>query len=133
MCHEFQQAIPEDVLPPYYPWTCLDPCDGSEEIFGEGYTVSLDNDGDLYYDSYDADCQECTSVARVSGASLPDYPTLQEAYDNASHNGTILVNKKHTLEDLYQRNNNRRKNYDKRRYLHHPAWPPGYPVANRTL
>ena len=65
MCHE-GTPDPEDTIPPGYEGTCLDPCDGSEELFSTGsYTWSLDNDGDLLVDSADPDCFVCSPTVRV--------------------------------------------------------------------
>jgi hypothetical protein len=47
----------------------LNPCDGSEERF-PSFTTSLDNDGDLLYDSADSDCQAAAPQIAVSPASI---------------------------------------------------------------
>ncbi|MGB3097140.1 MAG: choice-of-anchor D domain-containing protein [Candidatus Deferrimicrobiaceae bacterium] len=46
----------------------LDPCDGSEERF-TSFTISLDNDGDLLYDSADPDCGPAAPQIDISPAS----------------------------------------------------------------
>ena len=90
-------------MPPGYEGTCLNPCDGSEELFTNGsYTMSLDNDGDLLVDSADPDCFVCSeNIARVTGAPPVDYSTLQAACENVPDNGTIQINKIPFVEDLY--------------------------------
>jgi len=57
-CHPGTPAPENTAVPGYAGLTSatLDPCDGSEERFASN-TISLDNDGDLAYDSADSDCQ----------------------------------------------------------------------------
>jgi hypothetical protein len=59
-CHTGDPTpAPENTAVPGYAGltlATLDPCDGSEERF-TSLTMSLDNDGDLAYDSADSDCQ----------------------------------------------------------------------------
>ena len=56
-CHPGTPAPENTAVPGYAGLTSatLDPCDGSEERFASN-TISLDNDGDLAYDSADSDC-----------------------------------------------------------------------------
>ncbi len=102
MCHDEVTPDPEDTMPPGYEGTCLNPCDGSEELFTTGsFTMSLDNDGDLLLDSADPDCFICSeNIARVTGAPPVDYSSLQAAFENALDNGTIQINRTPFVEDL---------------------------------
>jgi uncharacterized repeat protein (TIGR01451 family) len=86
LCHQGDPApVPENTVPPGYsmpPATvALDPCDGSEDrivpnvlpsVFPSAgsFTASLDNDGDLLYDTNDPDCTSA-DVALTKTAS-PD-------------------------------------------------------------
>ena len=103
MCHdEMITPDPEDTIPPGYEAICipLDPCDGSEELLSNGsYTTSLDNDGDLLVDSADPDCTPCSPLAKTL-ADPHDYVTLQDAFDFAFDNDTIMSSKHTFVEDL---------------------------------
>ncbi len=79
-CHPGLIADPENTRPPGYDTitvAALDPCDGSEELFGPNvplgagsFTVSLDNDGDLLYDGADPDCDVGCTVDADCGDGM---------------------------------------------------------------
>ncbi|NNG46151.1 MAG: choice-of-anchor D domain-containing protein [Deltaproteobacteria bacterium] len=68
-CHPGTPAPENTPVPGYATITAsLDPCDGSEERWTPG-TTSLDNDGDLLYDSADPDCGPAAPQIDVDPAS----------------------------------------------------------------
>lgn len=75
-CHSGTPAPENTPVPGYATITVtLNPCDGSEERFAS-LTTSLDNDGDLLYDSVDPDCaprvEICNNGVDDDGDALVD-------------------------------------------------------------
>ena len=105
MCHNPVVADPEDTIPTGFEGTCLNPCDGSEELFSIGsFTLSLDNDGDLLVNSADPDCFVCSPTVRVVRTPPDDpvdYISLQAAYNDAFEDDIICGNKTVFNEDIY--------------------------------